>query len=53
VVVDTFTPGGGYAAYSTGSFALTAGSTIAFVGLDDGGQDIAFIDQLSLSVLVQ
>jgi hypothetical protein len=54
VVVDTFTPGGTeYAAYSTDSFALTAGAhTIALVGLKATGQDTAFIDQLSLSLVV-
>jgi hypothetical protein len=54
VVVDTFTPGGGgYAAYTTDSFALTDGShTIAFIGLDADGQDIAFIDQVAINQLV-
>jgi hypothetical protein len=54
-VVDTFTPGaGGYAAYSTVSFYLTAAAhTIAFVGLDADGQDIAFIDQVAINLLVE
>jgi hypothetical protein len=50
-VVGTFTPAGtGYAAYTTASFTLAAGThTVAFVGLDPDGQDsTALIDQLVL-----
>jgi hypothetical protein len=51
-VVGTFTPAStSYAAYTTNSFTLTAGShTIAFIGLDpNGGDNTAFIDNVQLS----
>ena len=55
-MVDTITPGGGYALYTTPVLTLTAGThRLAFQGLDIGGgdgagvTDMAFIDNVSLS----
>ena len=52
--VGTFTPGGtSYAAYTTATFTVTAGThTITFQGLDDaGGDNTAFIDAVAITVI--